>query len=135
MSEDRKHKTIGEKYANWCIHFNGIAHNKCKAYINYSRFDNSYPCFKDKGHGGCLKQYFPNEQEVAAHVASMEAHMEKMRLAFKIVAAIKKEHRGKGWQGIVECPACNGNLRLSHTALNGHVWGKCETKDCLSWME
>jgi hypothetical protein len=28
-----------------------------------------------------------------------------------------------------------GWLHLSQSAYNGHVHGKCETDDCVSWME
>ena len=37
--------------------------------------------------------------------------------------------------GVVECPICKGQLHLSQSAYNGHVWGKCETADCIAWME
>ena len=36
---------------------------------------------------------------------------------------------------VVECPICKGKLLLSQSAYNGHVWGKCETAGCLTWME
>ena len=39
------------------------------------------------------------------------------------------------WQDMVECPVCKGKLHLSHAAVNGHVWGKCETAGCVEWME
>ena len=45
----------------------------------------------------------------------------------------KKEPIGKS--ETVECPICKGKLHLSQAACNGHVHGKCETKDCVSWME
>lgn len=37
----------------------------------------------------------------------------------------------------VNCPACGGleTLFLSQAAYNGHVWGKCSTSGCVSWME
>lgn len=31
--------------------------------------------------------------------------------------------------------ACGGKLHLSQSSYNGHVHGKCETPDCVSWME
>lgn len=36
---------------------------------------------------------------------------------------------------VVECPVCKGKLHLSQAAYNGHVHGRCETKECVSWME
>jgi len=40
-----------------------------------------------------------------------------------------------GKSEVIECPACGGGLHLSQAASNGHIHGKCETKDCVSWME
>lgn len=61
----------------------------------------------------------------------------------ELIAPLLSEWR-KGWnvkthrvgkQEIVECPVCKGKLHLSQAAYNGHVWGKCETPGCVSWME
>lgn len=38
-------------------------------------------------------------------------------------------------QEVIECPECKGRLHLTQAAYNGHVWGKCETENCVSWME
>ena len=38
------------------------------------------------------------------------------------------------WSGTIKCPACKCNLNYSVAQINDHVWGKCSTKDCLSWM-
>jgi hypothetical protein len=45
----------------------------------------------------------------------------------------KKEPIGKA--EVIECPECKGRLHLSQSSYNGHVYGKCETPDCVSWME
>jgi hypothetical protein len=58
-----------------------------------------------------------------------------MRLTFPLISEVKRNHKGKNWQGVVTCPVCKGRLRLSHAAYNGHVWGQCETEGCVSWME
>jgi hypothetical protein len=42
----------------------------------------------------------------------------------------KKEDKGK-----IECPKCKGDLIYSRASSNGHVWGKCKTDNCLSWMQ
>jgi hypothetical protein len=54
------------------------------------------------------------------------------------VGPIVKEFRKKPWgkQGVFDCPACGtGKLHLSQSSYNGHVWGKCTTPECVSWME
>lgn len=64
--------------------------------------------------------------------------MRKMTLAGPVVRAwrtwTKKNRVAK--QEAIDCPTgCGGKLHLSQAAYNGHVWGKCTTEDCLSWME
>lgn len=72
-----------------------------------------------------------------ARADRFEAAIKRMTLAGPVVAAwrtwTKKNRVGK--EEVVECPACKGKLHLSQSAYNGHVWGKCETEGCLSWME
>lgn len=63
-----------------------------------------------------------------------EKTVSDMRKVGPVVAEWRKrEPIGK--QDIVACPACGGKLHLSQSAYNGHVHGKCETADCVSWME
>lgn len=60
--------------------------------------------------------------------------LRKMTLAGPVVIAWrKKEPYGK--QEVIECPVCKGRLHLSQSSYNGHVHGRCETPDCLNWME
>jgi hypothetical protein len=60
--------------------------------------------------------------------------MRKMTVAGPFIAAWRrKEPRGKA--EVVECPVCKGRLHLSQSSYNGHVHGRCETADCLNWME
>lgn len=44
-----------------------------------------------------------------------------------------KEPFGK--REVIECPVCKGKLHLSQAAYNGHVHAKCETEDCVAFME
>ena len=44
------------------------------------------------------------------------------------------EPGNKGSRGIVICPKCNGDLMYTVASSNGHIWGKCKTKDCIQWM-
>ena len=67
--------------------------------------------------------------------AGHEAHISRILTAMAVVAPIRKTHKGKDWVGTVECPICKGQLKVSHAALNGHIWAKCETQGCVSWIE
>lgn len=72
-----------------------------------------------------------------ARADGFESAMRQMRLVGPVVSKwrtwTKKNRVAK--QEVVECPACKGRLHLSQAAYNGHVWGKCETADCVEWME
>jgi len=85
----------------------------------------------------CEKFRLPTAEEIAAEAAEMEAAMNRMRLVMQVVRSWRTwtpQHR-VAKQEVIECPACKGRLLLSQAAYNGHVWGKCETEGCVSWME
>jgi hypothetical protein len=52
-----------------------------------------------------------------------------------MLLALSEIKKHKENQGIIECPKCKGKLHFTRAKINGHVWGKCETDDCLSWMQ
>lgn len=37
--------------------------------------------------------------------------------------------------GTIKCPQCGENLRYTIAKCNSHLWGKCDTENCLSWMQ
>jgi len=44
--------------------------------------------------------------------------------------------RGKGGTGSLPCSCCKtGTINYSVASVNGHIWGKCTTPNCVSWME
>lgn len=51
---------------------------------------------------------------------------------FEAFMLIMKE---KGGSGLIVCPKCKGTLKWTRASNNKHVWGKCQTTDCLSWMQ
>ena len=54
---------------------------------------------------------------------------------FKAMELCRIDAKGeRGIEGTIECPACKGTLHYSIAGTNGHMWGRCETKDCLTWM-
>ncbi|MGI9507629.1 MAG: hypothetical protein ACR2RE_31705 [Geminicoccaceae bacterium] len=85
--------------------------------------------------GTCDKFETYTERELAEHEAEAEAAKERMMKVLPLCERIKREHKGESWKGVEECPVCDGRLHLSHAAVNGHVWGKCETENCVAWME
>lgn len=125
-----------------CRHFTGIQNEHCKAQVRYDDFK----CEPGKIQLPCLclvadvpqhhcEHFAPRtEEEIQTEENEWQEALKRMRLVIAVVSEWrKKPPRGK--QEIIECPACKGKLHLSQAASNGHVWGRCETKGCVSWME
>lgn len=85
--------------------------------------------------GHCDKYQEPSAEEIKAYEAELDAHLNLFKTALPIISRIKKEHKSESWKGVETCPVCKGKLHMTHASINGHVWGQCETKGCLSWME
>lgn len=127
-----------------CRHRCSMMEKCCKAGVNFKELGDgklglgmSMPCYYVAGtipiH--CDKYERRTIEEVQAEDAYMEARLAQHMLVFPLVSRIKKEHKGRSWSGVEECPVCKGKLHLSHASYNGHVHGQCETEGCLSWME
>ena len=57
--------------------------------------------------------------------------------SLKAMEIMNKRFPGKknGGSFSIECPQCNGILRMIKSSYNGHIHGKCETDKCLNWTE
>lgn len=42
-----------------------------------------------------------------------------------------------GSSGTIPCPVCgkDASLQYSRSGYNGHVHARCDTQDCVAWME
>lgn len=60
-----------------------------------------------------------------------------MRLMTVVMPAVDawRDKLPLGKAEVIECPECNGKLHLSQSSYNGHVRAKCETKDCVNFIE
>ena len=86
----------------------------------------------------CSKWIRRTREMGEARADRVEAFFKQMDVVGPVVAKwrsgwSKKNRVGKA--EVIECPACNGKLHLSQAGVNGHVHGRCETPDCVSWME
>jgi len=136
-------RTAGRRERRTCKHFNGVQNKTCKAGVVYDDIERekdgvplSLPCLKlgPREQASCSHFIEPSDEEYAEEGRRVEASMARMRTVMPVVAEWrKKPPRGKG--EIIECPACKGRLHLSQAASNGHVWGRCETAGCVSWIE
>lgn len=130
--------------AGKCKHFTGIRDAQCAAGVNYvlvtNDFKYSLPCISplscDKREPAeCQLFTEPTAEEIAEDRAKHDASMDRMIVVMTGIAPIRKEAKGKGYAGIIECPACKGRLHLTIARSNGHAHGRCETPDCVNWIE
>lgn len=128
-----------------CRHYNVAIRNKvCDAGIPYPQ--GPLPCIQllradppsvEERHAQCPKLECHTREEAERDYDDAEVHMAK---TMRVLAAIRgwrtwtKDHRVAKAE-VIECPECKGKLHLSQSGYNGHVWGKCETKGCVEWME
>jgi hypothetical protein len=52
-----------------------------------------------------------------------------------ILEALTLIAKEEGNQGKIKCPKCGNDLHWTRASSNKHVWGKCKTANCLSWMQ
>lgn len=133
----------------YCQHYDGratIQHNGCcHAGVRYHEIGsnaNERPCIG--GHTMqnalqlCPKWSRNTEEDGQRRHNEIEEAMARMRMVGQVVREWRtwtKENRVAKKEAI-DCPTgCGGKLHLSQAAYNGHVWGKCTTQGCVSWME
>jgi hypothetical protein len=139
LPDDKGHRP------RWCIHYRGIGgHDSCAVGVTYDKTfrRGHWPCFMEKATGlpksdadPCDKLRPPTKEEIATYAAWEARHDDKMRIVLTAVRPWRAKHKGRSFSEIIECAACKGRLHLSISAYNGHVHGRCETADCVSWME
>jgi len=139
-------KTLYEQIDCHCVHFNGLQNATCDGGVDYQSVRDKaqarraqYPCWRDGATLPCDQRHFPTPEEVAAEVRSIEESSQRSLVAMRAAHEDAKQHGyGKGHGGIGEivCPVCaTGVLRYSVAGYNGHIHGRCETTDCVAWME
>lgn len=133
-----------------CKHFRGIQNDPCEAGVNIREtvggpdfgWGTRLPCLPWKGNKAeteCDKKELPTREEAEDEVRrqhnSIENHM-------KAVGAAHRDAKEKGYgvghsgRGEVDCPCCGvGRIAYSVASVNGHLWGRCSTRDCVAWME
>lgn len=140
-----------------CVHYTGALNPRtkvCKEGIDYRALAGGdsagwvtrLPCCALEARGGekvtCAKFRSPTAEEIAEDKRVTDAHMKKFMIAF--TGAVRAWREAQKWSrtnkvaasGKVPCEACGkGEIHLRMAAYNGHVWGKCTTEGCVSWME
>lgn len=112
-----------------------MQNDTCKLGIRYDslpgRALDDYPCFYSnrRNAAACPKCDYPTKEEVEADERMWADHIAKTMLAAGLIDAAPAK------RGILECPVCKGRLHYSVAACNGHRRAKCETEDCINFIE
>lgn len=138
-------KSLAEQIGCKCVHFNGMMNKTCDAGVVYATVKNEavkgfagHPCFREGEAVPCEKRHYPTPEEIAASVAESEASSKRLMLGLRAAsesAKAKGFKKGNGGAGKVECPVCKtGEIHYTVAGCNGHLWGRCSTEGCVSWM-
>jgi hypothetical protein len=135
----------------WCIHYRSPSQGlgradllTCEAGVEYAKFRGEKfdhrPCFLDKGKSRpgaahCDQLRLPTAEEIATREIWHKERMAKLTTVMVGIMPWREKNKGRSATEIIACPACKGALHLSISSYNGHVHGRCETPDCVSWME
>jgi hypothetical protein len=68
-------------------------------------------------------------EEVAAAEVEFVKQFDRVQKAMKVIPRIP------GATGTVLCPTCGKSMRYRVSVVNGHRRAKCETKDCVNFIE
>lgn len=143
-----------------CKHFTGTQHELCGRGVRYDQFSPGIPCIKfieKSARGGtylavgepaaerkpwkydgkpCPLYEAPTDEEVQADRRESDAAMNRLKVALKVASEWRVRPKpAQDRREVIECPICKGRLHLSQSAHNGHVHGRCETDNCVHWME
>lgn len=125
-----------------CKHFNGVQHDLCLRRISYKVNwpAGGIPCIPALINGRDIKPcpFFerPTPEETAAEEAEFAKKFAEIQKGLEVARnwRVKPKPASDRYE-VVKCPICEGQLHLSQSAYNGHVHGRCETPDCIAWME
>lgn len=125
-----------------CKHFSGPIHNKaCKAGVLYREMVGGeefgwmarMPCMPDsplrkEPMAICDKYEIKAPAEIMAEEIAQRTRTGKLLEALTLIRGTKQS------SGTIECPTCEKRLHFTVAKINDHIWGRCETEGCMSWM-
>lgn len=137
---------------NNCRHFDGSVRETCKAGVNYRQLVGGpdlgwalrLPCLARRTTDLTVERVPCDQRSVCTQAEAEQKanrHLERMERLARALAAAKDDARingfknGRGGAGEIACPICDGRLRYSVAGVNGHMWARCDTAGCVSWME
>ena len=148
---DRRQQSI-DFHRNYCVHYAPRESDSgCLAGVNRAELPKALtpsadgkkmvpwgPCIGghtlDDARAVCPKWEQRSLEAAEEYADGIEACMQRMT----VVDPVINEWRRKlpiGKAEVIEGPACKGRLHLSQAACNGHVRARCETADCVNFVE
>lgn len=139
----------------WCKHRTAFDEKKfpvCKVGVNYHDFrtaspyngqlaymGDTMPCLGENNEAKARCSQFCGwtAEEISAREARVKASIERIG---KAIEAIRKVVGGEkasraGVSGQIPCPTCEKPLHYSVSGYNGHIHARCETPECVSFMQ
>lgn len=139
---------------DYCVHYRpkpGLGGNDCEKGVDLDALTENNtkcrPCIlsfrkrygEDKGREVAECEHFEQRSiESAAECAdSTEGHMEQFLKTLPWISKIKDSMKGvtTDMRGKDECPICEKVIHWSWTPYNNHMSAKCETQDCVNFIE
>lgn len=134
-----------------CKHYAGrdmfFGECKCRAGINpveqfcegnRSGWVKKVPCLRtNETEAVCPSATYPTREEADREDAEISAYVDRFIANLsKVRPVIEAQHKATGaWSGQVDCPQCAKPLHWSKAQCNGHIHARCETDNCIAWME
>lgn len=135
-----------------CKHFNGIQNNTCDAGVCYNDVTIDpdkpgralrIPCMSEFRSGKkldgepakCDKYQEPTKDEIAAFDAVIQAAVDRMTKCGPWIGRMKKAHPNGVSVAADTCPICGGIIRFGISSYNGHMRARCDTPDCINFIE
>lgn len=136
---------------SYCVHYAPSEGNGCAAGMDREKIQ----CVPTpRGDGGQMVKWGPcihghalenptahcpkwerlSMEQAEKYADDIEATLHRMTVVDPVISAWRKK-KPLGKSEVIECPACKGWLHLSQAACNGHVRARCETDDCVNFIE
>ncbi|MCP5057057.1 MAG: hypothetical protein GY937_10080 [bacterium] len=73
--------------------------------------------------------------EAEARLKQIRADGDKFLAQIRVVRPLIVDHFEPGSEGLIDCPYYSGRIHFTVAASNGHVHARCNSTDCVNWME
>ena len=130
---------------NTCIHFHGMVHTLCGAGVDLKLFNGNdpigltkaVPCIAGNCVDTCNKRRFPSPEEVARYNAEIRMRVGAFADALKLISEAAEKRETTDFavvSGVISCPLCGNSLRYTYNYHTKKSYGRCKTRECLSWL-